>query len=149
MENSIKTFAQNHPRISNYTTLKIILFTLSDTLIIALGCFNFIYLLKFVWYFDLVFSLLGCFFIFMGTFGLSQSISTIILHYKPRFNFKMIPNSFVTLSLAWMGINLFILAETLISSFRSINYLTLPSLILYVVINLVFVFLMVNVNDAQ
>ena len=149
MENSFQTFAQKHPQISNYSTQKIILFTLSDTLIIALGCFSFIYLLKYSLFFDFAFSLLGCFFIFMGTFGLSQSISTIVLHYKPEFDIKMAHYSFFTLSLVWIGTNLLVLAETLIYSFRSVSYLTLPSLILYIVINLVIVFLIVNVNDAK
>lgn len=149
MENRFQTFAEKHPRINNYSTAKIILFTLDDILAIVIGYVNFIYLLNYSLFFDLAFSLLGCLFIFMGTFGLSQSISTIILHYKPEFGIKMTHYSFFTLSLVWIGTNLFVLIETLIYCFRSVSYLTLPSLLLYIVINLVIVFLIVNVNDAK
>ena len=92
------------------------------------------------------FYLLGCVLVFLGTFGISSSISIYIVTRKPFFAIKLHKALFYSVALSWFAINLGTLIVALVLSFMGITFFAPIGTAAFAITDLVLSFVLFNIE---
>lgn len=93
-----------------------------------------------------VYVVIGCAFVFLGTFGICSSISIYIVTRKPFFAIKLHKALLYSVGLSWFAINLAVLIVALVLSFMEITFFTPIGTVAFVLIDLALSFFLFNIE---